>query len=29
MKTKIIREGRIVKEYGFINGTWKLIRVYC
>ena len=29
MKTRIIREGRIVKEYGIVNGSWKLIRVFC
>jgi hypothetical protein len=29
MKTRIIREGRIVKEYTLINGAWKLTRVYC
>lgn len=29
MVKRIIREGRVVKEYGLINGSWKLIRVFC
>jgi hypothetical protein len=29
MKTKIVREGRLVKEYELINGKWELVRVYC
>jgi hypothetical protein len=29
MKTKIVREGRIVKEYALVNGAWKLVKVYC
>jgi hypothetical protein len=29
MKTRIVREGRVVKEYGLVNGSWKLLRVFC
>lgn len=29
MKTKIVREGRVVYEYGLVDGEWKLIRVIC
>jgi hypothetical protein len=29
MKTRIVRTGRIIKEYTLIRGAWKLTRVYC
>ena len=29
MKTKFVRVGRMAYEYGWIDGKWKLLKVFC